>query len=203
MQFYELATLTLPFGTASKAGAAVADFAREGAGRFLGAWTTDIGKLNRMIVLRGFADAGALMAERQRVLESASPFGCGAFLTEMALESYVPFPFMKPVEPGNYGAVYEIRTYRFRTGGLPHTVRAWEAALPGREAHSRCLIAMHALDGVPRFTQLWPYADLAARAKARRDSVAAGVWPPKGGPDWLTTEMESVIGLPVAGSPPG
>lgn len=203
MQYYELATLTLPFGTAGKAGEGLAAFTADPAakGRLLGAFTTDIGTLNRLIVLRGFADAADLLVERRRTLESASPFGCGAFLTEMALDSYAPFPFLPPVDTATRGPVYEIRTYRMKTGGLPHTIAAWERALPERSAFSPCLIAMYALDGAPRFTQLWPYADLAARSRARGESVAAGAWPPKGGPDWLTTAMESTIGLPLPQSP--
>jgi hypothetical protein len=35
----------------------------------------------------------------------------------------------------------------------------------------------------------------------RAESVARGVWPPKGGPDWLTGEMRSIIALPTAISP--
>lgn len=203
MHYYELATLTLPFGTAGKAGEGLAAFtaAPEAQGRLLGAWNADIGRLNRLVVLRGFADAASLLAERQRTLESASPFGCGAFLTEMTLDSYVPFPFLPPVETGARGPVYEIRTYGIKIGGLPHTIAAWEKALPERSRFSPCVIAMHALDGPSRFTQIWPYADLAARAAARGGSVAAGVWPPKGGPDWLTTDMQSTVALPLPQSP--
>jgi hypothetical protein len=80
-------------------------------------------------------------------------------------------------------------------------VAKWEAALPARGRYSSCLIAMRALDGAPRFTNIWPYADLNARAAARGSSVKDGVWPPRGGPDWLTTEMVSQIGVPVPGSP--
>lgn len=85
MQYYELATLTLPFGTAGKAGEGLATFtaAPEAGGQLLGAWNADIGTLNQLIILRGFDDASTLLAERQRTLTSASPFGCGAFLTEM------------------------------------------------------------------------------------------------------------------------
>ena len=145
MQYYELATLTLPFGTAGKAGEGLAAFTADPAakGRLLGAFTTDIGTLNRLIVLRGFADAADLLVERRRTLESASPFGCGAFLTEMALDSYAPFPFLPPVDTATRGPVYEIRTYRMKTGGLPHTIAAWERALPERSAFSPCRAAKY------------------------------------------------------------
>lgn len=202
MKYYELATLFLPMGSAPRALEGVPAFAAEGRGRLLGMWMVDIGRLNRMLVLRGFDDAESLLAERRRTHESTSPFGCGDVLADLSLDSFEPFPFMKPVRPGRYGGVYEFRTYPFRIGGgYPQTVAKWQEALPARGEFSDCLIAMRALDGTPRFVNIWPYADIAARGKARADAVAAGVWPPKGGPDWLKSEMESLIAIPAAGSP--
>ena len=60
---------------------------------------------------------------------------------------------------------------------------------------------MVALDGVPRFANIWAYPSLDARSKARADAVAQGIWPPKGGHASLTTEMSSTIALPTAVSP--
>jgi hypothetical protein len=73
--------------------------------------------------------------------------------------------------------------------------------VPARSKFSALTIALYGLDGTPRITQIWPYKSLAERSAARADSVAQGVWPPKGGPDWLTTDMRSTIGLPTAVSP--
>lgn len=202
MTYYELATLFLPMGTAPRAIDAVPAFAAEGQGRLLGMWSVDIGRLNRMFVLRGFDDLATLAAERRRTHESPSPFGCGDVLGDLSLDSYEAFPFLPPVAPGAHGGVYEFRTYPFRIGGgYPETAAKWEQALPARAGVSPCLLAMRALDGRPRFVNIWPYADLVARGKARADAVAAGIWPPKGGPDWLKSEMESEIGVPVKGSP--
>ena len=66
--YYELATLTLPFGTAATAAQNVQAFctAPEARGELLACWFTDIGQLNQMIVLRGFADLASLQAERDR-----------------------------------------------------------------------------------------------------------------------------------------
>lgn len=202
MKFYELATLFLPMGSMPRAIESVPAFAAEGQGALLGIWSTDIGQLNRLLVLRGFDDAESLLAERKRTHESTSPFGCGDALGDLWLESYEPFPFLPPVRPGAYGGVYEFRTYPFKIdGGCSRTVSNWENALPAREELSKCLIAMRALDGRPRFLNIWPYADIAARSRIRADAVAAGVWPPRGGPDWLKSEMVSEIAVPAKGSP--
>jgi hypothetical protein len=201
--YYELATLTLWLGTVAQAVPAIDEYvhAADARGQLLGCWVAEIGELNRVVVLRGFAQEADLRAERQRGLFSANPFGCADHLTEFAMESYAGFPCLPPVQPGKFGPVYEIRTYVPKTGGLQPTLDAWQAALPARAALSPCTVAMYALDGTPRFTHIWPFASLDARAAIRADAVKQGVWPPKGGPAWLTTDMRSTIVLPTAISP--
>ena len=65
--YYELATMTLPFGTAGQAATNVQAYATapDAKGELLGCWFTDIGQLNQMIVLRGFADLAQLQARLQ------------------------------------------------------------------------------------------------------------------------------------------
>ena len=205
--YYELATMTLPFGTAGAAAANVQAFATapEAKGELLACWFTDIGVLNQMIVLRGFADEQELLAERERTQHSASPFGCGEIFQSLEQHSYKGFPSMKPVRPsaesGISGPVYEIRTYGIKPGGVQPTIDLWQQYVPPREALSPCVVAMVALDGPLRFTNIWSYPTLDARSKARADAVAQGIWPPKGGPAHLTTAMVSTIALPTAVSP--
>ncbi|PIT79795.1 FAD-dependent oxidoreductase [Limnohabitans sp. JirII-31] len=203
--YYELATLTLPFGTAVQAAKNVETFAAQGQGELLGCWFTDIGTLNQMVVLRGFHDLASLHAERERTQRNASPFGCGDIFQSLEQHSYQGFPWMKPVRPsaesGIHGLVYEIRTYGIKPGGVQPTLDLWEQAVPARDKLSPCVVAMVALDGPLRFTNIWAYPSLDARAKARADSVAQGIWPPKGGPAWLTTAMTSTIAMPTAVSP--
>lgn len=73
--------------------------------------------------------------------------------------------------------------------------------MPARGKLSPLTLVMAALDGEPRFTHIWPYQSLKHRTKARAESVVAGVWLPKGGPDWLTGEMRSTIVVPTSISP--
>ena len=95
----------------------------------------------------------------------------------------------------------KIRTYGIKPGGVQPTIDLWEQAVPAREKLSPCVVAMVALDGPLRFTNIWAYASLDARSKARADAVAQGIWPPKGGPAHLTTQMVSTIAMPTAVSP--
>ena len=200
---YELATLTLRLGTTAAAATAVEAWSRDpqAAGTLLGCWFSDIGALNELVVLRGFASEAEMSRERRRTLLAADPFGCADFLTRLDLAGYAPFPWMAPVEPGTFGPVYEIRSYELRTGGLQPTLAAWEKALPERTRISPCTIAMYALEGTPRITHIWPAASLNERSKARADAVSQGVWPPVGGPAWLMPQMKSGIYLPTAVSP--
>jgi hypothetical protein len=205
--YYELATMTLHFGTAAQASQNVQAFcdAAEARGELLGCWFTDIGVLNQMIVLRGFETLDALRAERERTQQSASPFGCGDIFQSLEQHSYQGFPWMKPVRPsaesGISGPVYEIRTYGIKPGGVQATIDLWEQYVPPREKLSPCVVAMVALDGPLRFTNIWAYQSLNARSQIRAEAVTQGIWPPKGGPAHLTTNMVSTIGLPTAISP--
>jgi hypothetical protein len=200
---YELATLTIKFGTAPTVIPAIDSYVKDPSaeGTLLGCWLMDIGELNQIVVLRSFADDATLAVERLRALNTTNPFYCGDNLTAMQLDAYAPFHWMAPVKPGAYGSVYEIRSYKLKHGGVPATMALWEKAVPARAKLSPLLLAMYALDGAPRYTHIWPYQSLAARSAIRAEAVATGVWPPKGGPEWLTGEMRNMIGLPTAISP--
>ncbi|WID96653.1 NIPSNAP family protein [Bosea vestrisii] len=200
---YEIATLTIRLGKAGAIVAAIDVALKTGAakGQLYGCWASEIGTLNQIIVLRGFSDEAELRQERERLLASGNPFGCGEDIGKLTFDSYAPFPFLPPVASGRYGGVYEIRTYMLKHGGVPATIAAWQAAVPARVELSPLVIAMYALDGPARFTHIWPFANLDQRAAVRSDSVAKGLWPPKGGPEWLTGEMYSTIALPTAISP--
>ena len=200
---YEIATLRIGLGTAQTVVAGIDAYVKapEAKGALLGCWMSEIGALNEVLVLRGFTDAAELAAERKRALGSTNPFGCGEALVGLSFDSYAPFPFLPPVETGAFGNVYEIRTYRLKHGGVEPTIAAWQAAIPARVKLSPLVVAMYALDGPPRFTHIWPFSSLDARAAIRADSVKQGIWPPKGGPAWLTGDMQSTIALPTAISP--
>ena len=199
---YEIATLSILMGSAPKIFPGIEAYvsAPEATGKLLGVWTSDIGALNKIAILREFEDDAALLRERERGMRAANPFGADAFLTRLEMESYAPFPGMPPVETGAFGPVYEIRTYVLKTGGLEPTFEGWGEKLPARTAVSPLTIALYALDGAPRITHIWPYASTNERFEKRTESVAQGAWPPRSAV-WLTPEMNSTIYLPAAISP--
>lgn len=203
MQRYEIATLTITLGSTGKAAEAAKAFcSADGArGELFGCWFSEIGDLNKLVILRGFETAEELELERARTRLAADPFGCSEYLVEMQLESYAPMPFLPKIETGDFGPIYEVRTYQLKEGGLEPTLEAWSRAVPERTKLSPLTISLYALDGSQRITHIWPFRSLEERARIRAESVEVGVWPPKGGPAWLTTNMKSTICLPTAVSP--
>jgi hypothetical protein len=88
-----------------------------------------------------------------------------------------------------------------KPSGLAPTIEAWRNAVGPRTEISPLVVAMYALDGpTPHFMNIWPYKSLDERQKARGAAVAAGIWPPQGGPEHLTT-LQSTIFLPAELSP--
>jgi NIPSNAP len=199
---YELASLSCRLVSVNKVseGALAYLSDSQAKGELLGCWRTDIGTLGRLLILRGFRNSDDLTAERSRALFSDNPFNAGNGVTALEMDSYAPFPFLPPVEPGAYGKVYEFRTYKLKPGGLPATLAGWKAAMPAREPMSHLVINMYTLDGAPRITHIWPYAGLDERFAIRAKSVADGIWPPKGGPENIL-EATSTIALPESYSP--
>jgi NIPSNAP len=75
--------------------------------------------------------------------------------------------------------IYEFRTYTFKPGTLAEMLRRWEPAYARRRAYSE-LAAFWSVEIGPlnQTVQVWPYADLAERARIRAQCVADGAWPP-------------------------
>lgn len=203
MQHLELVTLSIRTATAAAAlqGIERATSAHRGAGTLCGVWTSEIGTLNRILILRAFDAADALLAERARIIEAGDFFGASEQLVDCTFETWAPYPFVTPALAGAFGNLYEIRVYGIKPTGMRPTLAAWEAAIPARVKLSPIVVAAYALDGAtPRMLHICPYADLGERTRIRSEAVASGIWPPKGGPDWLTV-MQSTIGIPAKFSP--
>jgi hypothetical protein len=151
-------------------------------------------------VLRAFDDHAALDEERRRALLHRAPFGAGDHLTDLRMTSFAPFPFVPPVQTGDFGPVYEIRDYHLVPGGLPATIDGWRRALPGRHRIDPVTVVMYALDGPARIVHIWPFHGLDERVAIRADLYARGLWPPPGGPEHIL-EADSTIAWPTKFSP--
>lgn len=170
-------------------------------GRLLGAFSAEIGQLNRVLLIHGQADAAALAADQVAIARSGDPFGVGDLLAGMTSDLFTTFPGTPELEPGSFGPMFEIRSYTLRAGQLDPMVESWIKALPVRQERSKLLGVLHAVAGtLPRFVHIWPYRDLVHRAETRAKAVADGIWPPPGGSPRLLT-MQSEIYIPAPFSP--
>jgi hypothetical protein len=195
---YDVTIITVRPGTEQKALARLKETLPSVAGdELLACWYSDIGSLNRILLIRAAPDVMRIHADREKILRSGNPFGVGEYVVVTSVDTYVSFPFMPPMAAGQYGPVFEVRTYILKPDGLPTTIELWRKWVPGRTKLSPLLAAMHSITGtVTRFMHIWPYANLEERARLRAKAVADKVWPPPGGPDHLTA-MQSEIYLPA------
>lgn len=113
MQLFELLTFTVRVRTVATAMACLEQRLAERLPgvALMGCWASEIGPLNQIAVLRGFADEATRQAERERYLLSADAFGIETYLTDMRAENYTLFPFLEPLAAGAHGPFYELRVY--------------------------------------------------------------------------------------------
>jgi hypothetical protein len=199
---YDVTIITVRPGTEQKALARLKETLASTAGNgLLACWCSDIGALNRILLIRAAPDITRIHAEREKILRSGNPFGVGEYIAAASMDTFVSFPFMPPMAAGQYGPVFEVRTYVFKPDGVAPTIELWRKWAPGRAKVSPLLAAMHSITGtVTRFMHIWPYAGLEDRARLRAKAIADKVWPPPGGPDHFTA-MQSDIYLPADFSP--
>src|SRR5829696_1968823 len=80
--------------------------ASEGGATLLGFWVTEIGRVNELVSL-WTRENEALAAEPDGLSPGEWLAGIGEFATSTQVERFCLFPFMKDIEPGHYGDVYE------------------------------------------------------------------------------------------------
>ena len=104
---YDVMTISVQPGSPSQALAKL-----EGAlgllslhGELLTCWLSEIGALNRILLIRGYADIGALETDRRTITGEVDPFGLGELVTAADLDLYVPFEFVDPMWPGDRKSV--------------------------------------------------------------------------------------------------
>lgn len=205
MRFFEMITFTVRVRTVAQALARIekALAAPEVGGELMGCWASEIGQLNQIALLRGYADEVQRQAERERFLLGGEAFGINEFITDLRIENYSLFPFLKPLSAGKLGPFYEMRVYDLVSAGLQPTLDGWAKAIEARtaEQYSPVYAAFYATDGaLPRYLHIWPWATLEQRLEVRNQAVMDGVWPPENSGPQLC-DMRSTIYLPAGFSP--
>jgi NIPSNAP protein len=199
-EHYEIATVTVRPGTHPQA-LALLERTLANDPSLLACWYSEIGALNRILIIRKSADAAVTLEKRLATLRARSPLGIGEFIADLSLDTYTAFDFMPPLRGGAVGPCFEVRTYGLKPDGLAPTIELWRKAVPARARVSPLLAAMVAVTGAAiRFLHIWPYNSFDERAQLRAKAVADGVWPPPSGPSHLLSQQADIY-LPAAFSP--
>jgi len=164
-------------------------------------WQTEIGPLNQAIVVWPYAD----LLERERARAEAA--AAGVWPPNVAdlvhgEETWIlhPAPFMRPLQPAQLGNVYEMRMYTVQVGKMPEILKRWGAAIEDRETLSPLAAGWYTEVGrLSIWIHVWPYKDLAERARVRADARHLKNWPPPARE--LYTYQENKILVPSDFSP--
>ncbi len=164
-------------------------------------WYTEIGPLNQVVHVWGYANQG----EREKIRAEAVNAGAwppksSEFIVDMRSEFFLPQPFSPPLEPSNHGPVFEMRSYVLKPGGAPEMAKRWQEHLPNRLKLSP-LIGVFTSDvgALNQWVHIWAYKSMDHRTEVRTKAQKEGIWPPPG--DSPVTVQETKIMLPASFSP--
>ncbi len=95
-EHYDVTIATVRPGTHPQALAVLGKTLADDAG-LLACWYSEIGALNRILIIRKADDATTAIENRLAALTAQSPFGIGEFVTDLSLDTYVSFDFIVPL----------------------------------------------------------------------------------------------------------
>lgn len=168
----------------------------------LGCWTTILGNVPRIFVLRRAGLHGNHDAMREEVIRNLGMQSLGEWVQSVECDTWSTLPCLPDVTPGAYGALYEFRIYDLQPlGALQAALTGWADVIHARLALAPITAVMHSVSGVvPRLVHIYPYRDLAQRLEIRDQAIATGLWPPKGGSS-RNVVMASEMTVPAPFSP--
>jgi len=166
-----------------------------------GFFQTEIGTLNQIVMMWPYADAAERERCRTQKVENYPPPMADI---GVELESRVWFgaPFTPKIEPRQYGNLYEIRTYTYAAGSIPHVIEAWSGRIEERQKYSPLVFAGYSESGLQnQWLHIWAYKDWNHRATMREEVHAKGVWPPRGRPEAVLLKQQNALVVPTDLSP--
>ncbi len=206
IMIYEIRTYDL---SARSTGEVIKRFEEKIEGRtklspLVGFWYTEIGPLNQIVHIWSYDSLDQRAEVRHEAVASGAwPPKIGEFVLKQNVEICFAWPFSPEMTPGEHGPYYEMRSYMVAPGKMPAVKASWEKDLPGRLEYSPCVGLLECDIGVAsKMIHIWAYKSLDDRAKARKESGEAGVWPApvEGGPHHMGAQDSKVM-LPAPFSP--
>jgi hypothetical protein len=166
-----------------------------------GFFQSEVGMLNQIHMMWPYAS----LAERERcrdVKVENYPPPMSDIGVELEVRVFNAAPFAPRVEPRKLGELYEIRTYTYAAGSIPHVIEAWGTRIEERQKYSPLVFAGYSEFGVQNlWIHIWAYKDWNDRQHVREEVHAKGVWPPKSNPAAVLLRQQNALVVPTALSP--
>ena len=166
-----------------------------------GFFQSEVGMLNQTHMMWPYAN----LAERERCRDikvANYPPPMTDIGIELDVRVYNAAPFAPKIEPRKYGELYEIRTYTYAAGSIPHVIDAWSKRIEERQKYSPLVFAGFSEFGLQNlWLHIWAYKDWAHRAQVREEVHAKGVWPPRSGPETVPLRQQNQMVSPTSLSP--
>lgn len=173
----------------------------EDGGTLVGCLFSELGIVNHLLLVRRFADTGALLEARRRILLGPDPFGISEYTLGMAMDIACALPLPAPSAEGMVAPFYEVRIDVTRPGSLDRVAGRWRAAVAEGTAAPR--FGAYVVAGEREsLLHIWPCRDLDAQAMAADEARASNIW--RGtAPDGVLLSQRADIFRPAAFSPIG
>jgi hypothetical protein len=166
-----------------------------------GFFQTEIGTLNKIVMMWPYET----LAERERcraIKVENYPPPMADLGVELNVQIFNAAPFAPKPAPQKYGELYEIRTYTYAAGSIPHVMESWATRIEDRQKYSPLVFAGYSEFGTQNiWLHIWAYKDWNDRAHVRHEVHTKGVWPPKSHPEAVLLRQENMLVVPTALSP--
>jgi hypothetical protein len=202
---FEMRTYLLKPGTPLEAEKAFGERieARSKLSRIAGFWRTEVGTLNQIIHIWPYKD----LNERDHVRAEAVKQGVWPpkiqdFVLDMESKILHAAPFSPHFEPGEYGGIYEFRTYTYGPGAIPKVIEAWSPRIKARSEVSPLVFAGFTdIGGLNQWVHVWAYKNMGDRETKRAQAMKPGQWPPPRAEGVVLHKQQNTFAIPAPWSP--
>ena len=170
--------------------------------KLAGFWHTEAGLLNQIIHIWPYESIQQRMQVRAEAVKSGNwPPKIRDLLVDMESRIVVPAAFSPPLEPRNFGRLYEICVDSYQAGGPDLAAQGWSKSIRRRTGLSP-LVACGRTEIGPlnQWIHIWAYQDAADRERVQETLVNDAAWPPSEGWD-QPIRQERMLVVPASFSP--
>jgi hypothetical protein len=202
---FEMRSYLLKPGTALQAEQAFGERieARAKLSPIAGFWRSEVGTLNTIIHIWPYKDLNERDHIRaEAVKQGVWPPKTSDLILEMESKILHPAPFSPNFAPGEYGGIYEFRTYTYGPGAIPKVIEAWSPRIKARSEVSPLIFAGFTDIGVlNQWVHVWAYKNMGDREARRAQAMKPGQWPPPRAEGVVLHKQQNTFAIPAPWSP--